>query len=216
VAGIGNGTHTQTHARTHTHTTQARRSGRDGSSNINNLSVTAVVQRDSADDDTRKHTRAHTHTHAHNTGAAQWQGVAIAVVISTIFQLLPLCNGILLMMTLGSMFGTIKGVAIASVAATASALVCMLTARTVRISGTMCIVFLWRWVYVLALSRVWQPRRLLPQRSALVCMLTVSMCGTVCTFGTRFYFFWVLPRVLQTRRLLPERLPLCACSLRML
>jgi len=63
--------------------------------------------------------------------AAQWQGVAIAVVISTIFQLLPLCNGILLMMTLGSMFGTIKGVAIASVAATASALVCMLTARTV-------------------------------------------------------------------------------------
>ena len=114
----------------------------------------------------------------------------MAVIMSTIFQLLPLCNGILLMMTLGSMFGTIKGVAIASVAATASALVCMLTARTVRTSGTMCIVFVWHCVHVLALSRVWQLRQLLPQRSALVCMhtaRTVSVCGTVCRFAQGFY-----------------------------
>lgn len=62
----------------------------------------------------------------------------MAVGISTIFQLLPLCNGILLMMTLGSMFGTVKGVAIASVAATSSALVCMLIARTVSPLSPIC------------------------------------------------------------------------------
>lgn len=60
---------------------------------------------------------------------AHWQGYIITTGVATVLQLLPLCNGILLMMMLGSMFGTVKGIAVASVAATSSALICMLMAR---------------------------------------------------------------------------------------
>ena len=56
--------------------------------------------------------------------------VVVSAGVATMLQLLPLCNGILLMMTLGSMFGTLKGVAIASVAATSSAVMCMLISRS--------------------------------------------------------------------------------------
>jgi len=58
-----------------------------------------------------------------------WQGMAVTTGVATVLQLLPVCNGILLMMTLGSMFGTVQGVAISSVAATSSAVMCLLTAR---------------------------------------------------------------------------------------
>ena len=46
--------------------------------------------------------------------AAQWQGMVVSTGVATVLQLLPLCNGILLMMMLGSMYGTAKGVAVAS------------------------------------------------------------------------------------------------------
>ncbi len=61
--------------------------------------------------------------------AAQWQGMIMAAGAAIVLQLLPLCNGILLMMMLGSIFGTMKGIAVASVAATTSALICMVTGR---------------------------------------------------------------------------------------
>lgn len=64
-------------------------------------------------------------------GASGWQGMLVTTGVATVLQLLPVCNGILLMMTLGSMFGTVQGVAIASVAATTSALMCLLTSRHV-------------------------------------------------------------------------------------
>jgi uncharacterized membrane protein YdjX (TVP38/TMEM64 family) len=47
----------------------------------------------------------------------------------TVLQLAPVCNGILAGMAAGLMFGTVKGLAVMSVSATTSAVVCLLLGR---------------------------------------------------------------------------------------
>jgi uncharacterized membrane protein YdjX (TVP38/TMEM64 family) len=63
------------------------------------------------------------------TADAGWAGVAAAVAALTVLQLAPVCNGILAGMAIGLMFGTEKGLAIMSISATVSAVLCLLIAR---------------------------------------------------------------------------------------
>ena len=65
---------------------------------------------------------------AHGSG---WVGIAACAGALTVLQLAPVCNGILAGMAVGLMFGTVNGLAVMSFSATASAVACLLIARTV-------------------------------------------------------------------------------------
>ena len=65
---------------------------------------------------------------AHSSG---WVGMAACAGALTVLQLAPVCNGILAGMAVGLMFGTVNGLAVMSFSATASAVACLLLARTV-------------------------------------------------------------------------------------
>mmetsp|Transcript_5758 Transcript_5758/g.13392 ORF Transcript_5758/g.13392 Transcript_5758/m.13392 type:complete len:349 (-) Transcript_5758:49-1095(-) len=61
--------------------------------------------------------------------ASNFAGVVATALVATVLQILPIFNGILLSMGIGCMWGAVKGVAIASFAATTSAVICLLIAR---------------------------------------------------------------------------------------
>jgi len=61
--------------------------------------------------------------------ASNFTGVLVTAVAATVLQILPIFNGILLSMGIGCMWGAVKGVAIASFAATTSAVICLLISR---------------------------------------------------------------------------------------
>ena len=60
---------------------------------------------------------------------AGWTGMLACSAALTVLQLAPVCNGILAGMAAGLMFGTVNGLAVMSLSATASAVVCLLLGR---------------------------------------------------------------------------------------